>query len=451
MSFDFLNWLTRNLIPHCRRQPSTVGALYRTPLQRLNQQAVSLYTAEMTLALRVLIGLVAGFLLGLAIAGSTSPAAAMTLGILAPVGTIFLNLIRLIVIPLVMSMVVASVGSLASAGGFGRTGMRAVLIAPGLLITAAVVALLIAKPVLEHISIDPAAAHALQTPGTAPTSATGTTLAQWVVDLVPQNVIKAAAEGAILPVIVSAVLFGFALGYVSEAKRKAVLQVVEGVAEAMQRLVVWILALAPIGVFALAVPLAARLGLSAAGAVVAYIVLVVVLTVVEAALVLYPLGILAGGMSVAAFVSYCAPSQAIAFASRSSLAALPVMLESAERAGLPPSTSSLVLPLAAAVFHFGSAIAQTVGVLFLARLFAVTLTTPQLLSVIFAVVLATFAVPGIPGGSIIAMVPVLAAANLPIDGIGILLAVDTIPDMFRTTANLTGAMTLTAVLANKPS
>jgi Na+/H+-dicarboxylate symporter len=152
-------------------------------------------------------------------------------------------------------------------------------------------------------------------------------------------------------------------------------------------------------------------------------------------------------MSTAAFLSYCAPSQAIAFASRSSLAALPVMLDSAERAGLPASTSRLILPLAAAVFHFGSAIAQTVGVLFIARLFGVALTTPQLLSAILAVVIATFAVPGIPGGSIVAMVPVLAAANLPVEGIGILLAVDTIPDMFRTTANLTGAMTLTAVIA----
>jgi len=102
--------------------------------------------------------------------------------------------------------------------------------------------------------------------------------------------------------------------------------------------------------------------------------------------------------------------------------------------------------LAASVFHFGAAVAQTVDVLFLARLFGVMLTVPQLATVIFAVVLVSFAVPGIPGGSIIAMVPVLAAANLPIDGISILLAVDTIPDMFRTTANTTGAMTLAAIL-----
>jgi Na+/H+-dicarboxylate symporter len=271
-------------------------------------------------------------------------------------------------------------------------------------------------------------------------------VAQWFVDLVPQNVVKAAADGAFLPLIIFAVLFGLALARVSDTKRQAVLRVVEGIAEAMQRLAGWILELAPIGVFALAVPLASRLGLAAAGAVIAYIVVVVLLTIIAVALLLYPLGILAGPMSASKFVAYCAPSQAIAFASRSSLAALPAIVESAQRGGLSPTAARVVLPLAVAVFHFGAAVAQTVGVIFLARLFGVTLTPPQLATIIVAVVLASFAVPGIPGGSIIAMVPVLAAANLPLEGIGILLAVDTIPDMFRTTANLTGAMTLTAIL-----
>ena len=101
------------------------------------------------------------------------------------------------------------------------------------------------------------------------------------------------------------------------------------------------------------------------------------------------------------------------------------------------------------MFRAGAAVAQTVGVLFLARLYAVALTPAQLASIVFTVILTTFAVPGIPFGSIIAMVPVLAAANVPVEGIGILLAVDTIPDMFRTTANVTGSMTLAAVIAGK--
>jgi Na+/H+-dicarboxylate symporter len=404
----------------------------------------------MTLAIRVLIGLVTGFVLGLGLAGSSSPAAAATIGILTPVGTIFVNLIRMTVIPLVVSMLVAGIGTMTASGGLGRTGVRAVLISVGLLATAAIGSVLVAGPILARIPFDQSAVLALRGPMTASPSTMappGTpTLATWLVDLVPQNVFKAAADGAMLPVILFAVVFGLALTRVSDAKREAVLQVVDGIAETMKRLVAWILELTPIGVFALAVPLASRLGLAAAGAIVVYVVLVVALTVAAVALLLYPLGILAGPMSAPVFVSYCAPAQAIAFASRSSLAALPAMVESAERVGLAPGASRVVLPLAMAIFHFGAAVAQTVGVVFLARLFGVTLTPSQLAAVVVAVVLASFAVPGIPGGSIIAMVPVLAAANLPIDGVGILLAVDTIPDMFRTTANLTGAMTLTAIL-----
>jgi Na+/H+-dicarboxylate symporter len=404
-----------------------------------------------TLALRVLLGLVAGFLLGLALSGSSSPAAATTVRILAPIGVIFVNLIRMTVIPLVVSLLIAAVGAMTSSGQLGRTGVKALLIALALLTTAAVGSVLVARPIFARLSIDQNAAMALRGPEAAAApnagmAAGGSVVAQWFVDLVPPNVVKAAADGAFLPLIIFAVLFGLALARVGDARRQAVLRVVEGIAEAMQRLAGWILELAPIGVFALAVPLASRLGLAAAGAVLAYIVVVVLLTIIAVALLLYPLGILAGPMSASKFAAYCAPSQAIAFASRSSLAALPAIVESAERGGLSPTAARVVLPLAVAVFHFGAAVAQTVGVIFLARLFGVTLTPAQLATIVVAVVLASFAVPGIPGGSILAMVPVLAAANLPLEGVGILLAVDTIPDMFRTTANLTGAMTLTAIL-----
>ena len=399
----------------------------------------------------MLLGLVAGFVLGLGLAGSASPAVALLLAVLAPVGTIFINLIRMTVIPLVASMLIASVGSLASSGALGRAGARAAILAVAMLVVTAVATVLIATPVLARIQIDQRAALALRGPVIGATTVAvappGTpAVAQWFIDLVPPNVIKAAADGAMLPIIVFAVLFGVALASVPAERRDAVLRVTQGIADAMQRLVSGILELAPFGVFALAVPLASKLGLAAAGAVIAYIVLVVLLTVLVGAVLLYPVGILAGGMAPQAFVAFCAPAQAVAFASRSSLAALPAMVESGERAQLPPVVARFVLPLAASVFRVGAAVAMPVGVLFLARLYGATLSPAQLASVVFTVILSSFAVPGVPGGSIIAMVPVLAAVNLPIDGIGILLAVDTIPDMFRTTANVTGSLTLAAVL-----
>jgi Na+/H+-dicarboxylate symporter len=422
------------------------------PRRLRNPQSAIRYTIpRVSLTTRVLIGLVAGFLLGLALASGAVPAAGTVVAILSPIGIIFINLIRMTVVPLVASMLVASVGSLAASGALGRAGARAALIAIALLAVAAVSSLLLAAPVLARIQIDSNAAMALRGPMPAASasavSSPGTpALAQWFIDLVPQNVVKAAADGAMLPVILFAVLFGLALARVIPERRDAVLRVTRGVADVMQRLVAGILELAPVGVFALAVPLASKLGLAAAGAVLAYIVLVVTLTVLVGVLLLYPIGIIAGSMSLTAFASFCAPAQAVAFASRSSLAALPAMVESAERADMPPMVSRFILPLAASVFRVGGAVAIPVGVLFLARLYGVTLSPTQLTSVVFTVILTTFAVPGIPGGSIIAMVPVLAAVNLPIDGIGILLAVDTIPDMFRTTENVTGSLTLAAVL-----
>jgi proton glutamate symport protein len=402
---------------------------------------------------RVLLGLVAGFILGLALAGSTSPATATLLAVMAPVGTIFINLIRMTVIPLVASMLIASVGSLASSGALGRAGARAAIVAVALLSVTAVATVLIATPVLARIQIDQGAAMALRGPVTTSTgytaAAAAPALSQWFIDLVSPNVIKAAADGAMLPVILFSVLFGVALAGVAADRRDTLLRVTQGIADAMQRLVAGILELAPFGVFALAVPLASKLGLAAAGAVLAYIALVVVLTLLAAAVLLYPVGIVAGAMPPRAFVSFCAPAQAVAFASRSSLAALPAMVESGERANLPPIVSRFIVPLAASVFRIGAAVAMPVGVLFLARLYGVTLSPAQLASVVFTVILSSFAVPGIPGGSIIAMVPVLAAVNLPVDGIGILLAVDTIPDMFRTTANVTGSLTLAAVLGKQ--
>src|SRR5476649_1395730 len=246
----------------------------------------------MSLTTRVLLGLVAGFLLGLALAGSTAPAVTTLLTVMAPVGTIFINLIRMSVIPLVASMLIASVGSLASSGALGRAGARAAAIAVLVLAITAVMTVLIATPILARIQIDQGAALALRGPVTATlkvvtvNTPVPSALAQWFIDLVSPNVVKAAADGAMLPIIVFAVLFGVALAGVTVERRDAVLRVVQGIADAMQRLVGGILELAPFGVFALAVPLASKLGLAAAGAVIAYIVLVVALTVLAGAVLL---------------------------------------------------------------------------------------------------------------------------------------------------------------------
>ena len=407
----------------------------------------------MSLTARVLIALIAGLALGIAVSSSESAMFIEYARAIEPVGQIWINAIRMTVIPLIVATLIAGIAAAPDPSVVGRLGGGALLIFVIALAAAAVFSVVVAPLLLSNLSIDPAAAESLRTSaaGTdvAARSATLPTFRQWLVDLVPQNPIKSAADGAILPLIVFSIALGIAITRVPGEAGRAVVHFFQGLSAAMLVLVRWVLALAPIGVFALAVPLATRLGFDALGAVAYYIVLVVGMCIV-CILAMYPIASALGGVSMRLFARAAGPAQAVAFSSRSSLAALPAMIEGAERIlGLPRSITSFFLPLAASMFRVGGVIGQTVGVLFLAKLYGFELTTAQLLTVGVTALLTSFSVPGVPGGSILVMVPVLLAANLPVEGVGILLGVDTIPDMFRTTTNVTGHMATATILARR--
>ena len=251
-----------------------------------------------------------------------------------------------------------------------------------------------------------------------------------------------------LPLIVATLAFGAALMGVAPARRAAVVTFFEGLMDATLLLVRAILRFAPVGVFALTVGVAAKLGLGALAALGGYIVIVSGLCVLYMAGVLYPAAATLGRVPLAVFARAALPAQSIAFSSRSSLAALPAMLEAVRGTlGLPPAIGSMLIPLASTLFRAGAGIGQTVGVCFIARLYGVDLGAAQLLTIALTAVVTSFSVPGIPGGSIVVMVPILSAAGIPVEGIGILLGADTIPDMFRTTTNVTGHLTASVVLA----
>jgi proton glutamate symport protein len=404
----------------------------------------------MPLTLQVLLALVAGLALGLGLSGSSAPAAQTTLAVLGPVGTLFINAIRMTVIPLVTATLIVGVGSAPDARAVGRLGLRSVALFVVILSSASAVGVLAGSWLLGSFSFDAATVEAMRASAAEVTSDGGRvpTFGEWLVGLVPVNPIKAAADGAMLPLIVFSVLFAAALSRVSDDRRTPVLRLFEGIQDASLILVRAILALAPIGVFALAVPLAARMGLAAAGALVVYIGVVSAICVGYMLLVLYPAAVVFGKVSLRTFIAGALPAQGIAFSSRSSLAALPAMLDSVRSTlKLPPSIGSFFIPLAASMFRAGAGIGQTVGVLFIAKLYGVELDAAQLATIGVTSVLTSFSVPGVPGGSILVMVPVLMAAGIPIEGIGILLGVDTIPDMFRTTTNVTGHMTAAVIVA----
>ena len=406
-----------------------------------------------TLTTRVLIGLVAGLILGILAQGA--PPAVQTAALaVEPLGTLFINAIRMTVIPLVVGSLLVGVASAPDARTIGRVGWRALVAFVITLAVAGVFTAFVAPPLLALLPIDPVAAASLRESAAGAARAAGSsatampTFSGWLVSLVPANPVRAAADGAMLPLIVFTVLFGVAVTRLTEDRRQAVLRLAEGVAEASLTLVRWILELAPIGVFALALPLATRLGVDVAGAVAGYVMFVAVACVAFMALVLYPVARLLGGVPLATFARACLPAQAVAFSARSSLAALPAMIEQGrDTLRLPRELTDFLLPLAASTFRAGAGIGVTAGVLFVAALYGVPLGPMQLLTIVVAVTLISFSIPGVPAGSVIVMVPVLLAAGVPPEGVGVLLAIDTIPDMFRTTTNVTADLTVAVVLA----
>jgi Na+/H+-dicarboxylate symporter len=399
-------------------------------------------------AVHVMLGLCAGLLFGAIASLSGSPALTTIITALEPAGTVFVNAIRMTVIPLVVASLVAGVTSMSDTRALTRVGVRGLALFALFVLSGAAITAMIAAPLLARVQFDPALVAALRNGATpipeAGRSAPG--IAQWFVDLVPANPIKAAADGAMLPLIVFAIAFAVALTKLPSANRTVLVDIFRAIADAMMMLVRGVLWLAPFGVFALAAPLAGRMGLAAAGALVYYIALAVVLTVAFIALVVYPITAVLSGVSLRQFAKACAPAQAVAFSSRSTMASLPAMLAASKSLDVPEHVTAFVVPLAASIFRVGSAVGQTVGVLFAAQLYGATPTTAQLVTIAITVALTTFTVPGIPGGSIVVMVPILLAANLPVEGIGVLLGVDTIPDMFRTTANVTGGIGAAAIV-----
>jgi len=398
----------------------------------------------MSFTLRVLIGLLGGLAVGIAVSAAGSPWLGVVPALVEPIGILFVNAIRMAVIPLVVASLVVGVASMGHMRKVGSLGGRALALFVVFVTAATVFGAALAYPLLARMTIDPSVALALGAGGSGAGRAAAESarhlpsISEWITELVPVNAFKAASDGAILPLIVFALGLGLALTALSAERRQPVVGVFQGLADAMLVLVGWVLKITPLGVFALAVPLAARMGLAAAGALLSYIVL---LSAISGAFIvlLYPVAVFVGGAHFAAFVRGAAPCQAVAFTSRSSLAALPAAIEGVRtELRLADEVSSFFLPLAASMFRVGGAIAQVVSVLFLARLYGVDLSAAQLATVVLTVIPTSFSIPGIPGGAIIVMAPVLASVGLPVEGIGIILGVDTISDMFRTTANVTG-------------
>ncbi len=411
----------------------------------------------MSFTVRVLLALVVGLALGIVISASALPSLVRVTAWLEPVGVVWVNLIRMTVIPLIVSSLIAGVAGMRDVGAIGRLGAWSVVVFLIALVLACAFSALVAYPAFARLPIDPGVAASLRASAEESGHAVAETArglpsaSQWVIGLVPVNVFRAASEGEILPLVIFGLAFGLALATIDAERRQAVVRLFQGIADAMMALVAWVLRFTPIGVFALAVGLASRMGVSAAASVVYYVALLSLVSAAFVVFVIVPAAVLAGRAPLGRFVRAGMPATAVAFSSRSSLAALPATIEGARTLGLPEEIGSFFLPLAASIFRVGGGIALVVGCLFLARFYGVSLQVHDVVTIVVAGVLTSLTIPGIPAGAIIVMAPVLASVNVPVEGIALLIGVDTIPDMFRTTANVVAWLGAAGIVARRTS
>lgn len=393
----------------------------------------------MTETWRVLAALMAGLVLGGVADGN--PALEAAVAFVEPLGTLWVNGIRMTVIPLVVALLTTGVLGSGDAGRVGRLGARAIPIFISLLIGGGLFAVLVAPPLLASLTIDPATSEALRASASSLTTATDVGklpgFAERIVEIVPANPIKAAADGAMLPLIVFTVAFALAATRLPEARRARLAEISQALAEASLVLVRWVLIVAPAGIFALGAGLGLRMGAAAAGAVGQY-VLTLCLALLGYTLLLYPLTALAARVSLGRLAAAALPAQMVAISTRSSIAALPANIAAArDKLGLSADATGFVMPLAVSIFRPNVPIAWVTGVLFLARLYGVEIETGALISLVLTATAMSFGVPGLPSASLLLLAPVLVSMGLPPEGVGVLIAVDVVPDMLKTTANVT--------------
>lgn len=396
--------------------------------------------------LAALAALGAGLTLAFAAAASGHPLAARLIGIVEPVGTLWVNAIRMTVLPLIVASLIVAVSDAAPAT-VGRLGTRAVVVFVLLMVVLSVLSALIVPAVFAHLTIDPVAAGAIRR-AAAPTQPTELpTFASWVVSLVPVNPVKAAADGAMLPLVVFTLLFGLAVGRVPESDRQPVVGFFRGVRGATTVLIQWILALAPLGIFALSLSLATRLGTEVLGAAVFFVLAISVL-LVGATLLLYLAIALFSSVPLSRFARAALPAQLVAATTRSSMAPLPLLITSAEQMlGLPPTVTSFTLPFASSTFRYCQPLTWQVYAHFAAVLYGVPLGAAAVVTLAVTSILMSFSVPGIPSGGLFVIAPFLAAAGLPVEVIGVLIALDLVPDVFKSLANVTGHLAAVTLVA----
>ncbi|MBX3279596.1 MAG: cation:dicarboxylase symporter family transporter [Acidobacteria bacterium] len=408
---------------------------------------------RITLTVATLAALFTGLTLGIIIHRWQSPQILRLTQGLELIGVAWTNALRITILPLIATTLIYNFATRGGTRFAGKVSGLSLLIFILLLSTAAVYTLAAAPALISQF---PAIQLTAKVGGSGAATAAPLeqterfSLKSFVNGLIPANLIRAAADGEIIPIILASVVFGFALARVRDESRKVLLGVIHALLETVLIVVKWLLRLMPLAVFAFGLSAAANFGWDAPG-VIGYLVVIVCTLLAGFTLLLYPIVRVFGGVGIKSFARAAAPGQMAALATRSSIASLPALLTGAEKhLRSSPVITNLVLPLAVSTFKINRPISGICKFLFLAQVYGVPINSSAVLLFSVSTLLLSFSTPGIPSGGPLVSMPLYLAAGIPVEGVILLKSVDSIADYFKTVLNVSGdtaALTIIARLA----
>lgn len=392
---------------------------------------------KMSLAMQIFIALVLAIAAGLLLQKHAQFAETY----IKPFGTIFLNLLKFIVVPIVLFSIMCGIISMRDIKKVGAIGLKTVvyyICTTAFAITIGLIGGNLFKKLFPVIA----------TTDLSYQLGEKTSLMDTIVNIFPSNFISPMVEANMLQVIVMALLIGFAIILVGEEKNTRIITACNDLNEVFMKCMEMILKLSPIGVFCLLCPVVAANGATIIGSL-AMVLLAAYVCYIVHAVVVYSFAVKTiGGVSPLTFFKEMLPAIMFAFSSASSVGTLPINMECTEKLGASKEISSFILPLGATINMDGTAIYQGVCAIFIASCYGIHLTLPQMLTIIFTATLASIGTAGVPGAGMVMLAMVLTSVGLPVDGIALVAGVDRIFDMGRTTVNITGDASCCVIVSN---
>ena len=392
----------------------------------------------MNLSIQILIALILSVVAGLAAGLESLPFINQWI---APIGTIFINLIKMMIVPVVFCSLIVGVTSLGGDGKkLGRISIKTIALYMVTTAVAIVIGLAVAGVIHPGVGLEIAGKA-------APKVKEAPTLMQVLVNMVPTNPIASMAKADILPVIIFALLVGVGITQVGGNRTNPLINFFDAAAEVCYRIIAMIMRFAPIGVFALLLPVVCKNGPKVLLPLLSVIACSAIGSTLHCVLVYSSLASVGGGISPLKFFRGMSEAMMLAFTTCSSAGTLPVNMKNAqEKLGLSREITSFVLPLGATINMDGTAIYMGICSLFIANVFGINLTSSDILMIIFTGTLASIGTAGVPGAGLIMLAMVLQAVQLPLEGLALVAGIDRVLDMFRTTVNITGDVAVAAVV-----